>query len=315
MKRQAEATETAQLSLFDAPAPVHDARAAKPRAAAPDAAKAAGGGAAPVHTPVHRAAPANSLTPAVFRHPKADREIRLQQHLVAYALKRVRRRSIGFIVGTEGLSVNAPKWVGLGDIEAALHEKAGWILRKLAEQQERGQRLQAARVDWRDGTGIPFLGETVIIVLDARATGAILNTDATALPGVPRLTLHVGLPQSATAEQIRDTVQSWLQRQARRIFEERCRHFTQQLGVRYTRLSLSSAQTRWGSASADGSIRLNWRLIHFGLPTIDYVVVHELAHLREMNHSPRFWDVVRSVVPDYEQVRGTLKDDVLPVFE
>ena len=312
MKRQAEATETAQLSLFDAPAPAHETEAAAPRrAATPDAARPVVGGAAPAHT----AAPANSLTPAVFRHPKADREIRLQQHLVAYALKRVRRRSIGFIVGTEGLSVNAPKWVGLGDIEAALHEKAGWILRKLAEQQERGQRLQAARVDWRDGTGIPFLGETVIIVLDARATGAILNTDATALPGVPRLTLHVGLPQSATAEQIRDTVQSWLQRQARRVFEERCRHFTQQLGVRYTRLSLSSAQTRWGSASADGSIRLNWRLIHFGLLTIDYVVVHELAHLREMNHSPRFWDVVRSVVPDYEQVRGTLKDDVLPVFE
>ena len=299
MKHRPAATETTQMSLFDeavstAHSPIPDA----PRAA-----------------PVNAPAPAALLAPAVFRHPQADREIRLQQHLVAYALKRVRRRSIGFIVGAEGLSVNAPKWVGIGDIEAALREKAGWILRKLAEQQERGRRLQAARVDWRDGTGIPFLGETVIIVLDPRATGAVLNTDATALPGVPRLTLHVGLPQSATAEQIRDTVQSWLQRQARRIFEERCRHFTQQLGVRYTRLSLSSAQTRWGSASADGSIRLNWRLIHFGLPTIDYVVVHELAHLREMNHSPRFWDVVRSVVPDYERVRGGLKDDALPVFD
>ena len=91
--------------------------------------------------------------------------------------------------------------------------------------------------------------------------------------------------------------------------------FTERLGVRYTRLSLSSAQTRWGSASADGSIRLNWRLIHFALHTIDYVVAHELAHLREMNHSPRFWDVVRSVLPDYERARGVLKDDVLPVFD
>jgi predicted metal-dependent hydrolase len=137
----------------------------------------------------------------------------------------------------------------------------------------------------------------------------VLNTDARALPGVPRLTLHIGLPQTATPEQIRDAVQSWLQRQARRVFEERCKHFAQQLGVRYTRCRLSSAQTRWGSAGADGSIRLNWRLIHFAMPSIDYVVAHELAHLREMNHSPRFWDVVRSVMPDFEHVRETLKDD------
>jgi predicted metal-dependent hydrolase len=274
------------------------------------------GPAGPADTPPHTVRPvAVALQPAVFRHPQADREIHLQQHLVAYALKRVRRRSIGFIVGTEGLSVNAPKWVSIADIEAALHEKASWILRKLAEQKERAQRLHAAKVDWRDGTGIPFLGETVIVVLDPRATGAVLNSSADALPGVPRLTLHVGLPHTATAAQIRDAVQSWLQRQARRVFEERCRFFTQQLGVRYTRLTLSSAQTRWGSASADGSIRLNWRLIHFGLPTIDYVVAHELAHLREMNHSARFWDVVRSVVPDYERARGTLKDGVVPVFD
>ena len=300
--------DPSQLALFDEAAPVDVVEAAASQE--PSAALLA-------PTPV--AAPAvpiaEVLAPAVFRHPQAEREIRVGEHIVAYALKRVRRRSIGFVVGPEGLSVSAPKWVTLRDIEAALREKSGWILRKLAEQQERVQRQQAAKVDWRDGTSIPFLGETVIVVLDARATGAVLNTDATALPGVPRLTLHVGLPHTASAEQIRDAVQSWLQRQARRVFQERVTHFAQQLRVSCTRLSLSSAQTRWGSASADGSIRLNWRLIHFALPTIDYVVTHELAHLREMNHSPRFWDVVRSVLPDYEQARGTLRDDVLPVFD
>ncbi|MEO6032153.1 MAG: SprT family zinc-dependent metalloprotease [Burkholderiaceae bacterium] len=262
---------------------------------------------------------ASGLAPAVFHHPQAGREIRLQEHVVNYAFRRARRRSIGFVVGIEGLSVSAPKWVAIRDVEAALHEKAGWILRKLAEQQERVQRLQAARVDWRDGTSIPFLGETVIVVLDPRASGAALNAEGLAeqgqLAGVPRRLLHVGLPQHAAPTQIRDAVQSWLQRQARRVFEERCRHFAAQLGVRVTRLALSSAQTRWGSASADGSIRLNWRLIHFALPTIDYVVAHELAHLRHMDHSPRFWDVVRSVLPEYERARDTLKGDVLPVFE
>jgi predicted metal-dependent hydrolase len=258
---------------------------------------------------------AELLQPATFRHPRASREARLNGHLVAYEFRRARRKSIGFVVGTEGLVVSAPRWVGRGEVDAALQEKARWVLAKLQEQDERVRRQAASRIDWRDGTTIPFLGETVIVVLDPRGTGAVLHTDEDTLPGVPRLTLHVGLPQGAAPEQIRDAVQSWLQRQAKRLFEERCRHFAAQLGVRMTRLSLSSASTRWGSAGADGAIRLHWRLVHFALPTIDYVVAHELAHLREMNHSAAFWDVVRSVMPDYEAARGSLREKLLPAFD
>ena len=81
------------------------------------------------------------------------------------------------------------------------------------------------------------------------------------------------------------------------------------------RIALSSATTRWGSASADGSIRLHWRLVHFAPQVIDYVVAHELAHLREMNHSPAFWEVVRSVMPDYEHARATLRQQLLPTLD
>ena len=296
------AVDAAQLDLFEAEAAV-----------APVAAAAATPAVAP--PAVAPPPPAALLLPATFRHPRATHEARLNGHTVAYELRRARRKSIGFIIGSDGLVVSAPRWVGRGDVDTALQEKARWILAKLQEQDERARRLAQAKVEWCDGTTIPFLGESVIVVLDTRSTGAVLHTAPDTLPGVPRLTLHVGLPQSAAPEQIRDAVQSWLQRQAKRIFEERCRHFALQLGVRMTRLSLSSATTRWGSAGADGAIRLHWRLVHFAMPTIDYVVAHELAHLREMNHSAAFWDVVRSVVPDYERARGTLRDDVLPVFD
>lgn len=260
-------------------------------------------------------APAPESMPAMPASPRARHELQLGEHRVAYELRRARRRSIGFTVGPDGLAVSAPRWVGLAEIEAVLQDKAGWILRKLHQQQERAHRQLAARVAWHEGGSIPFLGETVIMVLDPRATGAVLHAAPDALPGVPHLTLHLGLPQQAGPEQVRDVVQSWLQRQARRVFEERCAAFAGRLGVRMRRLSLSSAATRWGSASADGSIRLNWRLVHFGLPVIDYVVAHELAHLREMNHSAAFWDVVRSVVPGYEQARVALRETVLPVFD
>lgn len=292
-----------QLPLFDeVPAP------AAPRSPGP---LRAGPVAEPAAAPV--AAPQVSA-PSVG-HPRTQREIVLGSHRVAYELRRARRRSIGFVVGTDGLTVSAPRWVSQADVEVALRDKQAWILRKLHEQRERARRVAAARVDWRDGTAVPFLGETVILVLDARVAGAVLNTEGASLPGVPRLTLHLGLPQTATPAQIRDAVQSWLQRQARRVFEERCALFAARLGVRMKRLTLSSACTRWGSASADGSIRLNWRLVHFGMPVIDYVVTHELAHLREMNHSAAFWEVVRSALPAFEQARGALRHEVLPVFD
>ena len=297
MKRGLAAALLAQLSLFDE-APLTVAPPAPARGAAPP-----------------DAAPRPAAAPVGFRHPQTAREVRLGEHVVGYALRRGRRRSIGFVVAPEGLSVAAPRWVAQADIEAALQEKAAWILRKLAEQRERARRREASRIDWRDGASLPFLGRTVIVVLDPGVAGAVLDAGATAQPGIAALTLRVGLPQTAEPAQIRDAVQGWLQRQARRVFEERCTHYAERLGVTVRRIVLSSAQTRWGSANADGAVRLNWRLVHFALPTIDYVVAHELAHLRVMNHSPKFWDVVRSVMPDYEQARDSLSDDALPLLD
>jgi predicted metal-dependent hydrolase len=316
-----------QLSLFDDPhADVRANRAAPVGAAfdGPPADRRLGSSAPPRpgtadHHPLQPAcAPARTAVAAAavrFEHPRASREVLLEGHAVAFELRRARRRSIGFVVGPDGLSVSAPRWVGVTDIDTALRAKGRWILRKLQEQRERARRLERARIEWRDGTTLPFLGETVIVVVDPRSAGAVLRSAEDTLPGVPRLTLHVGLPHEAEPARLRDAVQGWLQRQARRIFEERCAIYAPRLGVRMRRLSLSSASTRWGSASADGSIRLNWRLVHFGLPVIDYVVAHELAHLREMNHSEAFWSVVRSVVPDVEAARGRLRDEVLPVLE
>ncbi|MBA3771478.1 MAG: M48 family metallopeptidase [Ramlibacter sp.] len=256
------------------------------------------------------------LIPAAFRHPRANREAVLGDSVVAFEFRRAKRRNIGFMVGPEGLTVSAPKWVPFYEVDAAVRIKSPWILKKLGDAHERQRRIESARIEWRDGATFPFLGEQVIVVLDPRhafeAVGAVLNTAGEALPGMPRHTLHVGLPNKADSSQIRDSVQAWLMRQAKRLFAERLDHYAPQLGVQWRKLVLSNAGTRWGTAHSDGLIRLNWRLIHFGLPVIDYVVAHELSHLRVMDHSPRFWDTVRTVVPDYAQLRGQLKEQALP---
>jgi predicted metal-dependent hydrolase len=269
------------------------------------------------------AAPETVAPADADRHPRASRELVLDGRRIAFLLRRSRRRSIGFVVGADGLVVSAPKWVALREIDAAVREKGAWILARLAEQRELAVRVEAARVVWRDGAELLYLGRPIRIVLDARhglAAGEVVLEESvaaneTAPTGASPRRLHVGLPADAGADRLRDAVQSWLQREARTVFEARCGHYAERLGVRVTRLSLSSAATRWGSANASGAIRLHWRLIHFPLATIDYVVAHELAHLREMNHSPRFWSVVRSVVPGYEAARRELHGERLAAFD
>lgn len=242
--------------------------------------------------------------------PRA-RELLLGEHRVAYELKRARRRSIGFVVNADGLRVSAPRWVTIPDIELALQQKQDWILRKLVEQRERQRRVEAARIEWRDGGELPYLGRRLRLSLQPQLSGVHLQEAGE--PGtLPQLA--IGLPLATESAQIRDAAHGWLQRQAKAFFQPRCEHFAEALGVTMKSLRLSSAQTRWGSASADGSVRLNWRLIHYAPSTIDYVVAHELAHLREMNHSPAFWAVVRSVLPDYEQAKGLLREESLAAF-
>ncbi|MFN4120406.1 M48 family metallopeptidase [Acidovorax sp.] len=256
------------------------------------------------------------LSPAEFRHPQANREVLLGDAVVGYALQRARRRTIGFTVGADGLAVRAPSWVTLGAVDAALREKSDWILRKLGEARERQQRIEGGRIVWAPGAVLPYLGAPLTVVLDPShgfaGKGGALVAGASAGQGA---SLHIGLPQSASSAQIRDAVQAWLMRDARRHFTERLDHFAPLLGVRWASLRLSSANTRWGSAKADGSIRLNWRLLHYRPAIIDYVVAHELAHLRVMDHSPRFWDTVATVVPDYAQLRSHLRDEPAPLWD
>ncbi len=251
-----------------------------------------------------------SVANKAFQHPRANRQTRLNGTLVGYEFRRSKRRTIGFSVGHEGLVVSAPRWVLLREIDGAVQEKSAWIVRKLAEMRQREQRLAAEAQPWRDGASILFLGQAVTLALDPghrfAAAGAHLDTAAT------DPVLRLGLAHDASPAQIRDAAQAWLMSQARAVFVQRLDHLAPQLQVQWRKLSLSNAARRWGSARSDGSIRLNWRLVHFKLPVIDYVVVHELSHLRVMDHSPRFWDTVRSVVPDYAVRREELREEALP---
>ena len=240
-----------------------------------------------------------------FSHPHATRQAQLGNVLVAYAFKRAKRRTIGFVVGAQGLVVSAPRWVPLAGVDAAVRDKGGWIVQKLGEAKERQARQQASRIVWQNGAMLPYLGQALVLVLAPAQRGALLVGGC----------LQLGLPLDAPADKIRAAVHKWLLAQARILFAERLNHFAPQLDVQWLRLALSSAATRWGSASATGAIRLNWRLLHHRMEVLDYVVVHELSHLRHMDHSARFWSTVGSILPGYPALRAELRSLAIPKWD
>lgn len=264
----------------------------------------------PAQAAIKKVALSAPLASATFCHPRATREVLLNGKLVAFELKRRKRRTIGFSVGAEGLAVSAPQWVPLDEIDLAVQGKSGWILKKLQETRERRSRLDAARIDWKDGATFPCLGESVRVVLDLHQPHG--TWQAVNLNDELAQTLYLCLPADASGAQIERAVQACLKQQAHRLFTSRLNHFAPQLNVKWQKLSLSSAVTRWGSANSSGAIRLNWRLLHFRQDVIDYVVVHELSHLRVMDHSPRFWATVESILPNYAALRAQLKTQAIP---
>lgn len=249
-------------------------------------------------------------TPPVLPGAPPLRRIQLGAHAVDYVLRRSARRSTGFMIDDDGLRVTAPRRLNLGEIDNAIRAKQRWILSKLEERGERRLlRQKKPPVQWVDGAELPYLGASITLRLEP-ATRSHCRFDEAGR------SLHVGVVAGLEPWQLQERVRLWLQAQARVLFGERMALFAPRLGVSYRSLTLSSAGTRWGSCTVGGAIRLNWRLIHFPLALIDYVVAHELAHLREMNHSPQFWATVATVYPDYDGAKAALRklSQELPVI-
>jgi predicted metal-dependent hydrolase len=225
-----------------------------------------------------------------------------------YRLRRARRRSIGFQIDEAGLTVSAPRWVTLREIEAAIAAKQGWIGTKLAQWQTDCRKRRLPEMRFADGGEVRYLGEPLALALGGAAVRTFLDERASPW------TLRLALPSTATETQIRDAVQAWLQGEARRVLDERLHALARRSARPLTGWSLSSARTQWGSCTHDGRIRLNWRLIHFALPVIDYVVAHELAHLYEMNHGAGFWQRVGELLPGFEDARKTIRGVDLPAW-
>jgi len=208
-----------------------------------------------------------------------------------HKLVRSKRRTLSLIVETDGmLTVRAPLRMKEADIRQFIEEKKDWIKRKQA------QALRDAPVprQYLDGERFLYLGkEAPLRIVPDQKPALIMDK-------VFKLT-------KSAQPQAESVFEAWYKKQARMVLTERVKFFAQKYGFKVGKIRISSARTRWGSYSSKGTLSFTWRLVMAPLEIIDYVVLHELCHLKEMNHSRAFWERVETILPDYKRRRKWLK--------
>ncbi len=222
------------------------------------------------------------------------RRLELNGSDLDYLLVRRRgRRGLGLKVDAAGLTVSAPLSVPLARIEAYVRESERWVLEKVARWGAR----QVPAASWADATPLPYLGEA--IVLRTAVAGRVLVELA---QGELRVQVR-----ERTDEAVRHAVVAWYKRAALAHLAERTFTLARIARLPMPRVFLSSAAARWGSCNSRREIRLAWRLVKAPGALIDYVVSHELAHLRHMDHSKQFWAEVERLCPDHRRLRDQLE--------
>ncbi|HEX2981507.1 MAG TPA: SprT family zinc-dependent metalloprotease [Anaerolineaceae bacterium] len=206
-------------------------------------------------------------------------------------LIRSKRKTIALIVERDGrLVVRAPLRIAEARIQAVVEQKAEWIRRKQAEAREAPPVSPPRYVP---GEEFPYLGrryrlEIVDGALQPLSLDGCFRLDRRALPRAERI------------------FQEWYRARACEILTERVRVLAARHGLRPKQVRITSARTRWGSCSAQGSLAFTWRLVMAPPEAIDYVVIHELAHLRVRNHSKAFWAEVERMMPEWREGKERL---------
>lgn len=212
---------------------------------------------------------------------------------VEYVLVRRRgRRGVGLKIDETGLTVSAPSTMALARVEALVRESERWVLRKIAQWSAR----QVPRVEWTEGAAFPYLGGTLELRLRSGPRTSVEAADSE---------LRVTVRSLGDAG-VKRAIVGWYKGAARDYLGGRLEALACSARLAPPRLIVSSAGARWGSCNSRREVRLAWRLVKAPRDLVDYVICHELAHLRHMNHSSAFWAEVARQCPDYRRLRDAL---------
>jgi len=207
---------------------------------------------------------------------------------------RSRRRTIALVITPDArLIVRAPLRVPAAMIDEMIREKSGWIRKKMAEIQ---QRPPAVVHRYEEGEIFFFLGRSYPLHFTGDGTGTIERTDQLRVCDTLRPV-------------VRQRLKAWYREEAWKEIHSRCLWFSMRTGYAPSSIRISDARERWGSCTHKGGLNFSWRLIQAPLEIVDYVIVHELVHIRQHDHSKKFWAKVQEIMPDYERRRKWLREN------
>lgn len=223
-------------------------------------------------------------------------------------VRRAYRRRIGLTLQVNGcIRVVAPKTVPLSYIQQFLQEHDEWIETNL--QRYQGLRDTYPPKSYRAGEKFLFLGREIVLRFEMKSSLSRPQIEVREGDLIVSLPVEMGRgfkPEESHPE-LAPLIVAFFEKAGRQLLTQRLQHYSEKMELRPTSVSFRAQKTRWGSCSAVGRISLNWRLIVAPLPVVDYVVVHELSHLRHYNHSAAFWNLVGTQVPRYAELRNWLR--------
>ena len=216
----------------------------------------------------------------------------------AYTLKLTRRKSIGYYVLANGtIEIRAPYGTSKRKIESGFQTYAPQLL----AEQKRIQALHNRPIFiLNDGANLPVYDHTYTLKLIYKAQ--------TSKPSITQRDSCIYLTQPYPDLAVtRELIANYYKKIGKSILVKQVNAFATSMAVHYNRIMLKEQKTRWGSCSSLNNLNFNWKILLMPPPICDYIIVHELSHLKELNHSPAFWQIVENVLPDYQNRRTWLK--------
>lgn len=200
------------------------------------------------------------------------------------------------------VKVSVPKGISVKQVKTFVEAKKEWILKHWLAHKNIERNTQRSITD---GSVLSYLGKDLVLHVHSYEGKRVkISCPGNALT----IFLPDELPEKSQSVWVQKAVEAWYKEQARKILWDKLDYFANIMGVEYKQFRLKEQKTLWGSCSAQGNINLNWRVILAPEPIIDYLVIHELAHLRYLNHSKDFWHLVESYMPEYRNRRKWLKE-------